>query len=65
MEKQMGIGDMLQAQQDAEDAARYRWLRSHIAETIIGRIRREGENLTMDELVDKRMKRTSSSREPK
>ena len=25
----MGIGDMLQAQVDAEDAARYRWLREH------------------------------------
>lgn len=24
----MGIGDMLQAQQDAEDARRYRWLKS-------------------------------------
>lgn len=24
----MGIGDMLQAQQDAEDAVRYRWLKS-------------------------------------
>jgi hypothetical protein len=25
----MGIGDMLQAKADAEDAARYRWLRLH------------------------------------
>jgi hypothetical protein len=38
------------------DAARYRWLRDHIAQTIIGRVRREGESLTMDELIDKRMR---------
>jgi phage terminase large subunit GpA-like protein len=25
----MGLGDMLQAQRDAEDAKRYRWLRDH------------------------------------
>lgn len=29
----MGIGDMLQAQMDAEDAAQYRWLLDHCQTT--------------------------------
>lgn len=36
----MGLGDMLQAQRDAEDAARYRWLRERLipvsVETVSG-----------------------------
>lgn len=49
----MGIGDMLQAQRDAEDAARYRWLRDHTGNTIMRKLMKECQPNRWDELVDK------------
>lgn len=34
----MSIGDMLQAQVDSEDAARYRWLRDHAQWDVMHRL---------------------------
>jgi hypothetical protein len=60
----MGLGDMFQAAQDAEDAKRYRWLKSHIALTIIKRIDPEKIDQrpeALDDLIDCRMARGAST----
>ena len=65
----MGIGDMLQAQQDAEDARRYRFMRDDDAtweysEFVHRRLNREpGATLDseIDELIEKQRLRSQAS----
>lgn len=49
----MGIGDMLQAQQDAEDAARYRWLRDSAGNGVMRKLMKECRPEGWDALVDR------------
>lgn len=49
----MGIGDMLQAEQDAEDAARYRWLRDQAGNAIMKKLMDEARPKQWDKLVDR------------
>lgn len=48
----MGIGDMLQAQVDAEDAARYRYLRDSAGNGIMRKLMRVCSPTGWDRLVD-------------
>lgn len=50
----MGIGDMLQAERDAEDAKRYRWLRAHWSE-MTGIDWRADRAAQLDQHIDKRL----------
>ncbi len=49
----MGIGDMLQAEQDAEDARRYRYLRDRAGNTIMRKLMDESRPDEWDKLVDR------------
>ncbi len=48
----MGLGDMLQAKRDAEDAARYRFLRDSAGNAIMKRLMAEVRSNEWDKLVD-------------
>lgn len=48
----MGLGDMLQAQQDAEDAARYRHLRDRTGNKVMRKLMAESRPSEWDRLVD-------------
>jgi hypothetical protein len=56
----MGIGDMLQAERDAEDAKRYRWLKSHPDTTpnlwrLLAKGGPENSSESFDKMVDRIM----------
>lgn len=49
----MGIGDMLQAQRDSEDAARYRYLRDSAGNSIMKKLMKECRPDGWDAIVDR------------
>jgi hypothetical protein len=49
----MGLGDMLQAQQDAEDAVRYRYLRDRAGNAIMRKLMDESRPSEWDKIVDR------------
>ena len=55
----MGLGDMLQAQRDVEDARRYRWLRDSSGNDIMRKLMREPRSEGWDALVDSDMHRSN------
>lgn len=55
----MGLGDMYKAQIDAEDAARYRWLKANHLQLGPDCWIRTGDDL--DEAIDAEMRRANSA----
>jgi hypothetical protein len=58
----MGIGDMPQAEQDAEDAQRYRHLRDRAGNRIMKKLMDESRSDEWDNLVDRDRKNAEQTR---